>query len=255
VADDPGVENESQITQRRAGSFGAIAELYDRVRPGYPPEAISWLLPEDPHLVADMGAGTGALTRSMLALGIKVTAVEPDDRMREVLSARSPGAEVLRGRAESLPFEDGALDAVLGAQMWHWVDAEAATAEVARVLRPGGVIGLLWNLRDESVPWMAELGSLMGGHDAHSGPARVALPAGALFSDAASADFPFKQQLATSELVDFVASRSHVQVMEPAERSELLERVRAFSESREDLARSESIEVPYITSCWRAVRL
>ena len=180
-----------ELTARRAKSFGPVATTYDRVRPGYPPDGVSWLLEEAAaagiararrRRVLDLGAGRARSTRDLVARGLDVVAVEPDPHMRAVLEGRVPGADVRAGSAEELPVDDGDVDVVIGAQMWHWVDVERATAEVARVLRPGGTLGLLWNLRDERVEWMAELGSVFGGDDVHHrraadvSPARGARP-------------------------------------------------------------------------------
>jgi len=228
--------------------------MYDRVRPGYPSEAVSWLIPRDARVVVDIGAGTGALTRSLVTLGLEVIAVEPDEKMREVLASRSPSADVREGRAEEIPLEDAEADAVVGGQMWHWVDLEPATAEVARVLKPGGTLGLVWNQRNDSVPWMAELSAIFGSEQVESSPTEVMIAPGAPFRDVASAEFSFVQCLASVDLVNFVASRSHIQVMDPARRAELLERVELFSRTHPDLEGKESIEVPYVTECWRATR-
>ena len=127
-------------------------------------------------------------------------------------------ADVRAGSAEELPVDDGDVDVVIGAQMWHWVDLGRATAEVARVLRHGGTFGLLWNLRDERVPWMAELGSVFGGEDVHRHAANVALPPGSPFTATAARDFRWSQELAPTDVVDLVATRSHVQVLPDAER-------------------------------------
>ena len=139
--------------------------------------------------------------------------------------------------------------------MWHWVDAGRATAEVARVLRPGGTLGLLWNLRDERVAWMAELGSVFGGDDVHHRRgADVSLPPGAPFTATAARDFRWSQELAPTDIVDLVATRSQVQVMADTERSEVLARVGDFVASHPAVAGRGRIVVPYVTSCWRATR-
>lgn len=141
-------------------SFGAWAQDYDRYRPGYPAQLGSVLLGEPGHpapRVLDIGAGTGQLARMLLAQGYDAVAVEPDDRMREVLAERVGPDRALSGSAEALPAGDGEFDAVLGGQMWHWVDPAKAVPEIARVLRPGGLLGALWILRDDRVPWVAEL--------------------------------------------------------------------------------------------------
>jgi SAM-dependent methyltransferase len=253
-----------ELTARRAKSFGPVAATYDRVRPGYPPDGVSWLLEEAAaagiaragrRRVLDLGAGTGALTRDLVARGLDVVAVEPDPHMRAVLESRVPRADVRAGSAEELPVDDGDVDVVIGAQMWHWVDTGRATAEVARVLRPGGTLGLLWNLRDERVEWMAELGSVFGGDDVHHRHATdVALPPGAPFTATAARDFRWSQELAPTDIVDLVATRSQVQVLPDAERSEVLARVGDFVASHPAVAGRGRIVVPYVTSCWRATR-
>ncbi len=254
-----------ELTARRAKSFGPVATTYDRVRPGYPPDGVSWLLEEAAaagiarvrrRRVLDLGAGTGALTRDLVGRGLDVVAVEPDPHMRAVLETRVPGADVRAGSAEELPVDDGDVDVVIGAQMWHWVDVDRATAEVARVLRPGGTLGLLWNLRDERVAWMAELGSVFGGDDVHHRRAAdVSLPSGAPFTATAARDFRWSQELAPTDIVDLVATRSQVQVMADNERSEVLARVGDFVASHPAVAGRGRIVVPYVTSCWRATRI
>ncbi len=244
------------MRRRAASSFGAVAETYASVRPGYPPEALSWLLPTGALRVLDLGAGTGALSGSLLSLGLEVVAVEPDPEMRRVLAERTPGVEIRAGRAEEIPAETGEVDAVLGAQMWHWVDVGPATVEVARVLRPGGTLGLLWNLRDERVPWMAVLGTVVPGEDVW-GPDRAAavrLPEGAPFDGAAVRHFPWSQELNPERLVDLMATRSRVQVMDADERRSVLGRVAELARSHPALQSRSVIEVPYVTSCFRAVR-
>lgn len=244
-----------ESTSRRASAFGAVADTYARVRPGYPPEAIAWLLPDGAQRVLEIGAGTGALSRSLVALGLEVVAVEPDPAMRRVLVERVPGADVRAGRAEDLPLGDGEVDAVLGAQMWHWVEARAGTAEVARVLRPGGILGLLWNLRDERVPWMAALGKIVHGEDvAADVSGRVVLPDGAPFDGGAVRQFPWLQELTPSDLVDLMATRSQVQILTEKDRRAVLDRVAELTRSHPDLAGRQVIQIPYVTTCYRAMR-
>ena len=144
------------MTADRALSFGARAELYDRLRPGYPPAAVAALAPEA-GTVVDVGAGTGKLTAALLERGLTVVAVEPDAAMRAVLAARHPAADVRAGTGEALPVADGGARAVLYAQSWHWVDGPRAAAEALRVLRPGGRLGMIGNVHDESVPWVREM--------------------------------------------------------------------------------------------------
>src|SRR5277367_4433822 len=128
-------------------SFGAIADDYDRLRPSPPPEAIDWLLPARHDVVVDLAAGTGLLTRALAGKAGHVIAVEPDERMRSVLQARSAGVEVLAGRGESIPLPDSSADAVFVSSAWHWMDPRLAIPEIGRVLRDGGRFGVIWTGR------------------------------------------------------------------------------------------------------------
>src|SRR5947207_8421972 len=129
-------------------SFGVAADLYDEMRPTYPPDAVRWALGERPRRVVDLGAGTGILTRALLDLGHEVVPVEPDPGMRDRLGRATPGLTALAGSAERIPLPDGSADAVLAGQAYHWFEPEPAHREVARVLAPGGVFAPIWNVRD-----------------------------------------------------------------------------------------------------------
>jgi SAM-dependent methyltransferase len=150
----------------RARSFGAAADAYERARPDYPEAAVDWLLPAGARTVLDLAAGTGKLTRALVARGLEVVAVEPLAEMRATLAAALPEVRALEGTAEAIPLPDASVDAIKVAQAWHWVDPERAAAEAARVLRPGGTLGLVWNRRDERVDWVARLSEVMGSGDA-----------------------------------------------------------------------------------------
>jgi SAM-dependent methyltransferase len=159
----------------RALSFGSAAGMYDTHRPTYPPAAVRWVLGTEPRTVIDLGAGTGILTRVLADLGHRVFAVEPDDAMRTLVSAPPQRVDVLRGAAEAIPLPNASADAVVAGQAYHWFDRQKAHPEVARVLRPGGIFAPLWNIRDESEPWVAELSRIAdalagrGGAHAHAG--------------------------------------------------------------------------------------
>ena len=134
-------------------SFGAIADDYDRLRPQPLAEAVDWLLPDDCRAAVDVGAGTGLLTRALANRVAQVTAVEPDPRMRAVLRTRSPGVRVLAGTGEAIPLPDASVDGVFVSSAWHWMDPDRAVPEIARVLRDGGRLGVIWTSRDRESGW------------------------------------------------------------------------------------------------------
>jgi len=231
---------DSASWRERAGSFGSAALVYDRSRPSYPVDAVRWVLPETPVRVLDLAAGTGKLTGVLLDLGLDVVAVEPDPQMRALLPAR---AEILAGTAEEIPLPDGSVDAVLVGQAFHWFDRDAALAEVARVLRPGGTLGLLWNLRDSVEPWVEQVWDLVDSEPTDV-DADLSLDS---FGNVEREQFGYVQQLDPELLVDLAASRSAVLVLPEADRAALLQQVRG-------LAPSESFELAYRTVAWRATR-
>jgi SAM-dependent methyltransferase len=146
-----------------ARGFDTSGERYERGRPDYPDEGIDRLLDEllRPRRVLDVGAGTGKLTRPLLARRVEVVAVEPAAAMRRTLERTAPGAEIFDATAEALPLADGSVDAVVAGQAFHWFATPAALAEFARVLTPAGRLGLIWNRRDNSRPLERELSEIM----------------------------------------------------------------------------------------------
>src|SRR5579872_3648760 len=199
-------DERQRVFEARRLSFGAAAGLYERARPSYPPEAVGWMLGEQPVRVVDLGAGTGKFTRVVAALGHEVIAVEPDPRMRELLAERTSGVTVLAGSAEAIPLSDTSVDAVVAAQSFHWFDTGEARAEIARVLRPGGVLAPIWNVRDDSVPWVAELSLtvLDGASSASDHAARVDF--GPCFLPAARAEFRHADAHTIESLLELVRS-------------------------------------------------
>lgn len=157
------------IDDLAARGFEAGAAAYEVARPGYPDEAVAVLRDEvgiaAGTLVLDLAAGTGKLTRRLVELGASVSAVEPVAAMRGQLAAVLPQVEVVDGTAEAIPVADASVDVVAVAQAFHWFDAPAALGEIARVLRPGGRLVLLWNERDERTPWVAEMSRLITWHE------------------------------------------------------------------------------------------
>ena len=243
--------------RRRALSFGAGAHAYERSRPDYPDASVDWLLPAGVRRVLDLGAGTGKLTSSLVARGLDVVAVDPSPGMLARLLERWPDVAIREGAAEAIPLPDASVDAILVAQAWHWFDPIAATAEVARVLRPGGTLGLIWNTRDIGIDWVARLGRIMdGGHEAagYSGEPDVGTPFGPL----ARREESWGYELDEDALLDLAGSRSAFLTMPEPGRRATLAAIRAlFDEvagaSRADPAR-RAITLPYRTRSFRTTR-
>jgi len=138
------------IDNRAARGFRA-AEHYDAYRPGYPSAVIAFIREtarlDQRSTVVDLGAGTGLMTRLLGPVG-RLIAVEPVPEMREALRVRVPEAEVMEGTAERMPLPSAMADAVVVAQAFHWFANAQAVLEIGRVLKPGGVLVLVWNVRD-----------------------------------------------------------------------------------------------------------
>lgn len=235
-----------------AASFGKAADAYQRGRPEYPESAVEWLVPRRARRVLDLGAGTGKLTRPLADAGLKVTAVEPSERMRDQLTDAVPGARVLAGSAENIPLEDGSVDAVVVGQAWHWFDPARAVPETARVLAPGGTLALAWNIRDESVPWVAALGALMHQHSEQVIDTRPDI--GGPFGPPERTEIRWTRSMTRAEVHDMVASRSYVITLPDDERDRLLAEVDDFLREHPSLAGRDEIELPYVTYCTRVRR-
>jgi len=235
--------------EQRSLSFGAEAAAYERGRPSYPPEAINWLLPSDARDVLDLGAGTGKLTTRLVERGLDVIAVDPIPEMLDLLSSALPDTPALLGTAEEIPLPDDSIDAVLVAQAWHWFDPERAIKEVARVLRPGGRLGLVWNNRDERLGWVKDLGHVIG-HEADPFSQSAALPAP--FTDIQREQIDWTSYLTPQALIDLVASRSYCITSPERVRARTLDRVRELLATHPALANVSGLALPYITVCIRA---
>jgi SAM-dependent methyltransferase len=235
-----------------ASSFASVAAEYERARPGYPDEAVRWLTGDAPVDVVDLGAGTGKLTRSLVALGHRVTAVEPLPEMLDLLRGAAPSATAVLGSAESIPLPAGSADVVAAAQAFHWFDHDAALPEIARVLRPGGRLALVWNTRDDRVPWMARLSKAIGGESIEDWDAPAPIRASSLFGPVEPARFAHRQRLDRTMLRELVLSRSYCASRSPAEREPVLAQVDAIYD---DAAGPNGLELSYVTECFRAPRV
>jgi ubiquinone/menaquinone biosynthesis C-methylase UbiE len=235
-------------TAQRASSFGRVASEYERGRPGYPHEAIDWLLGREPLEVLDLGAGTGKLTRALLEAGHRVIAVEPLEQMRAILTAGYPEARTLAGLAEQLPLENASVDAVVVGAAFHWFDHDVALAEIARVLRPPGVLGLLGNGFDTSPHWVASLREILG-------PPAIQRPGhwpsaqelGKRFADIEDREFPHEQSIDRASLRDLANSRSNIAVMPDEQREAVLADIDRLWEQEPELAGNTEALLPWFT--------
>lgn len=240
------------IVTEPALSFGQAASDYDRVRPTYPIEAVRWALDGRTGTVVDLGAGTGLLTRVITGLAERVIAVEPDAGMRARLEATTPSVTVLAGSAESIPLARGNADAVLAGQAYHWFDRPRAHAQIARVVRPGGIFAPIWNIRDENVPWIAALTGVIDtdrrtvGHRGHLDDPDF----GAGFATVEHQTFRHAVAMDAAGLVGLVASRSYYLTATPRRQAEIDAAVREIAA---DLP--AEFEMPYLTYCYRAARI
>ena len=232
-------------------AFAEVADAYERGRPGYPDEAVRWLAGGQPRDVVDLGAGTGKLTQALVARGHRVTAVEPLDEMRAQLQAVLPDVTALTGNAEAIPAPDASADVVTCAQAFHWFDHGVALPEIARVLRPGGRLALVWNSRDDRDPWMARLSELIGNETVGADDVYAPIDESRLFGPVETAAFSFEQTLDRETLVDLVLSRSYCAKLPPAAREPILGAVgRLYDET----ASPDGVRLPYVTECFRARR-
>lgn len=253
-----------------ARGFERGADDYEAARPGYPAEVVD-LLVEALELgpgrrVLDLAAGTGKLTRLLVPSGAEVVAVEPVAAMRATLAELVPEAEVLDGTAEAIPLPDAGVDAAVAAQAFHWFDAGAALAELARVLRPGGALALVWNVRDESADWVRRFGELLvegAAEDESSAAFRETgkpyeegqdwadvIGASGRFGPVEHASVAWEQPVDADLLVRRAASTSFVSALPDDARAAALDRVRDLAATHPDLAGRATFGFPYRTAVY-----
>lgn len=213
------------MSPERGTIFGLHAENYERWRPSYPAVAVEWLVPPRATVVADVGAGTGKLTGSLVAQGLRVEAVEPDQRMLDVLRRSHPQAQAHRAGADNLPLADASVDAVLSAGAWHWFPFEEAMAETRRVLRPGGWLGLMWNVAAPIDSWEQELAGL----DPDYQPRRADIDGGPFPADETeTATFRWAWHTTPDAWCSYLRTLSVFVLMTEQEREERLQRAHAL---------------------------
>jgi SAM-dependent methyltransferase len=247
-------DSEAELHARRAASFGAQAKQYAEHRPDYPAAAIDWVLPDGVSDVLDLAAGTGKLTGSLLALGLTVTAVEPDPAMLGELGKRFPGATALIGTAERIPLDDCSVDVVVVGQAFHWFDVDEALSEIGRVLRPGGRVGALWNHEDNRVPWVSGFDSLARTRVSSGWAYPAPLPDHPLFEPFEHRDFDHSVRRTAETMMAMVGTHSNMLVADDEERTAINNRMRDYLRTRPETAHGE-FDLPLRTFTYRANRL
>jgi SAM-dependent methyltransferase len=255
----------------RASSFGAAATHYERFRPGPPAAAVEWVLPRHVRRVVDLGAGTGGLTRQLVGRADEVVAVEPDDRMREVLAQGVPEARALAGRGESIPLEDASADAVFASSSWHWMELVPTLQEVGRVLVPGGMLGVMWSGPDRDAAFVQQAQALLAGdgpspvgeleselaaavNDPYGANQVLEIPPGAPFDQPEMHAVTWDVALTADDLVGLLGTFSWVLLMEEDARQRLYETARRVLRDMLGVEGDVTVDVGYRCEVWRARR-
>jgi MOSC domain-containing protein YiiM/SAM-dependent methyltransferase len=242
------------IHESAAKGFAAGADAYERGRPAYSPEAIAHMVRElgfgPGSRVLDLAAGTGKLTSELTSTGAEPVAVEPVAEMRARLVAALPEVEAIEGTAEDIPLPNGSVDAVVVGQAFHWFDGVRALSEIRRVVRPGGGLGLIWQARDASVPWVARLNEIIDraddGHPRFRTDAwREAFELTALFEPLQLAEFGYVQRGSPELFVDRVASISYISAMPEPHRATVLDEVSDLLRTDPATAGQDVIDLPH----------
>jgi SAM-dependent methyltransferase len=240
--------------RERANSFDAVAAEYAVRRPGYPADAVAFIAGgEQARRLLDLGAGTGLLTEPLLAAGHEVVAVDPSAAMLAQLTSRMSSGTTAVGTAEELPLPDADVDGVVAGQAAHWFEPRATARELRRVLRPGGSVGLVWNFRDERVPWIAALTEVLGAEarDHQDDRGVVAAFAAELAAEVTPYVSGTAQHLTPEGVVGRVATSSYASLLEPADRAAYLDRIRHLLATHPDTRGRQRLELAYVTRAWR----
>jgi ubiquinone/menaquinone biosynthesis C-methylase UbiE len=258
------VSARGDIHPAAAAGFERSAERYERGRPGYPPEAVERLIAalgiRSGHDVLELGAGTGKFTRLLVPTGAHLVALEPVDAMRAVLERSQPTVPTVDGTAEAIPLDDASVDAVVAAQAFHWFDGDRALAEIHRVLREGGRLGLIWNVRDEGRAWSRRLTQIFDRLSGDDAPRykrlawRSAFEHTNAFGPLHHESTPHVHVVTREGFLDRVLSVSYVASAPEDLRAAVSAEVRDLLDRDPELAGRDEIAMPYVTDVYWCAR-
>lgn len=237
--------------QELAAAFHDGGERYERIRPGYPPDLVDWLVADAAGRVVDLGAGTGKFTEHLVRRGLQVHAVDPSADMLAQLRWRLPEVRCHTCGAETLPFANASVNAMFAAQAWHWFDVTATSAEVCRVLDTGGTLGLIWNQLDVRQSWVHRLSRIIHAGDVHREGFRP--PVGPGLELLESRSLAWQQQITTVGLAELAQSRSYYLRAPDPMRAKMLTNLDWYLHEHLGFTPGQTLKLPYITTAWRAV--
>lgn len=253
------------INRIAADGFGRAAAEYERARPGYPDAAVAALTSRagigPSSLVLDLACGTGKFTRALAPTGATIVGADPIGPMLARLNAEGFVARPVQAAAEMLPFAPESFDVVTVAQGFHWFDGDAALSQIAAVLRPGGVLALLWNVRNTSVAWVAALNTIFARYEGDvatlrfwRGAWKAPFQRTARFTPVTKSEFSYEQVLTRAGVIDRVASVSFIATLPPAERARVHAEVEAILDGDPTTHGSDRIVLPYRTELYLCER-
>jgi SAM-dependent methyltransferase len=271
AAEGRATKNQKDI---RSGSFGAVASTYERFRPGPPPAAMVWMLPDTARTVVDLGAGTGAMTKDLVGQVDRVIAIEPDDRMREILAVNLPEVTALQGTGESMPLNTSSVDVVLASSSWHWMDPDRARDETARVLVPGGTLGVVWSGPDPDGPFISQAQAMLSEMSSgQNGPAPIAdgdpdlgrevmdtenrveavlrIPDGSPFAQPEHTTLTWDVPLTADELIGLLGTMSWIITMSDDRRAHVISEARRVLRDGLGISGDVTVDVQYLAEVWR----
>ena len=262
----------SEQKAERARSFGTAAAQYERYRQGPPTAAVDWVLPARVRTIVDLGAGTGALTRLLVGRADEVVAVEPDDRMREVLIESVPGVRAVAGRGESIPLPAASVDAVVASSSWHWMDTVPTLLEVGRVLVPGGTLAAMWSGPDPETGLIAQARELLAGEGStdidgerrselsaslgnqNTLDQRLEIPRDVPFDQPEQTVFTWDVALNADELIGLLGTFSWVILMEDEARDRLFDTARRVLRDALGVSGDVTVDIGYRAEVFKSRR-